>query len=82
MPHRRRNRPLARDICAAAFFADAPGPGSAPDGLTHRHFLARTDDIGSPRRPFENDSQQPCSADSRARRRRVGGLTASGGNRD
>ncbi|WP_295587088.1 hypothetical protein [uncultured Lamprocystis sp.] len=68
----------ARDICAAAFFADAPGPGSAPDGLTHSHFLVRTDAIGSPRRLFENHSQQLCSADSRARRRRVGGLAERG----
>jgi len=71
-----------RDICAAAFFADAPGPWSAPGGLTHKHFLARTGEIGSPRHLFENDSQQACSADNRARRRRVGGLTAIGRNRD
>ena len=29
------------------FFPDAPGPGSAPDGLTHSHFLVRTDAICS-----------------------------------
>jgi hypothetical protein len=68
------------DICAAAFFADLPGPESAPDGLTHSHFLVRTDEIGSPQRLFENHSQKLCSANSRARRRRVGGLTASSGN--
>jgi hypothetical protein len=69
---------LTRDICAAAFFADASGPGSAPGGLTQRDFWANTGEIGSPRHPFENYSQQPCPADSRARRRRVGSLAGRG----